>query len=84
MVLFNALTSVGIWDKPTRLVLCSVKFSRNCLDCVLLGLRILWYMAFEMDSYKSRFLDGHPSGYGTILYSFLYTWGSRGIPFFWT
>jgi hypothetical protein len=47
MVLFNALTSIGMWDKPTRLVLCSIKFSCNCLDCVLLRLRILWSMAWK-------------------------------------
>ncbi len=27
----------------------------------------------EMDSYKSRFMDGCPGGYGTILYSIIYT-----------
>ncbi len=41
-----------------------------------------WLYGMEMDSYKSRFLDGSPDGYGTTLYSFLYTWGSRGIPIF--
>ncbi len=35
MLLFKALISVGICCKPTRLVLCSVKFSCNCQDCVL-------------------------------------------------
>ncbi len=35
-----------------------------------------------MDSYKSRFLDGRPDGYGTILYSFLHTWAQGGSQFF--
>jgi hypothetical protein len=43
MVLFNALTSVGILIKPTGLILRGVKFSRDCLDCVLLTPRILQY-----------------------------------------
>ncbi len=43
-----------------------------------------WLHGMEVDLYKSWFLDGCPDGYGTILYSFLYTWGSRGIPTFWT
>ncbi len=43
-----------------------------------------WLYGMEMDLYKSQFLDGCPGGYGTILYSFLYTWGSSGIPIFWT
>jgi hypothetical protein len=32
-----------------------------------------WLYGMEMDSYKSRFSDGHPDAYGTILYSFLCT-----------
>jgi hypothetical protein len=43
MVVFNALTSIGIRLRPTRLILCSVKFSCDCLDCVLLTPRILRY-----------------------------------------
>jgi hypothetical protein len=41
-------------------------------------LRICYGVGYgmEMDSYKSRFLGGHPGGYGTILYSlgFAMTW----------
>ncbi len=44
MVPFNTLTSIGIWVKPTRLVLCSIKFSCDCLDCILLTPRILRYL----------------------------------------
>jgi hypothetical protein len=32
----------------------------------------------EMDAYKSRFLDGCPDGYGTILCSFLIYLGLKG------
>jgi hypothetical protein len=38
-----------------------------------------WLYGMEMDLYKSQFLDGCPDKYGTILYSFLYTWGSKGV-----
>ncbi len=31
-----------------------------------------WLYGMEMDLYKSRFSDGRPDGYCTILYSFLY------------
>jgi hypothetical protein len=44
MVLFKALTSIGIWGKLTRLILRSIKFSCNCLDCILLRLRIVRYL----------------------------------------
>jgi hypothetical protein len=45
------------------------------------NIRLCWLALrgwLEMDLYKFQFLDGRPDGYGTILYTFQYTWGSRG------
>ncbi len=44
MVLFKALTSIGIWIKPTRLILHSVKLQENWQDCILIRLHILRYI----------------------------------------
>ncbi len=66
-------SKLSLWYQLSNLPTVKIIFAeRGCL------------YGMEMDSYKSRFLDGYPDGNGTILYSFLYTWGSRGIPNFWT
>jgi hypothetical protein len=44
MVIFKALTNVGISSKPIILILRSISFSCNCLGRVLIRPRILRYV----------------------------------------
>jgi hypothetical protein len=44
MVVFKALTDVGIMAEPLRPILRSISFSRICLCRILTRPRILWYV----------------------------------------